>query len=199
VNVLINKLIGELFIMKNNFNKFEKNDKQFRDTAKETNRKDSVDYSYYSRILEKPFDSIEELKAAEAAHYAEQRAKEDKAAAKKADAKKVDDAFKALNAARKKYKEDLTALTRTYNESLATIEEAFKMGKNDYLKKLSLAEETYQKALKEFTDKYESYHLTLKDGDFETTISSQMSNAANDKSSIDFSYIADLIDHMFRF
>jgi rRNA maturation endonuclease Nob1 len=71
----------------------------------------AVAYSYYSNVLNKPFESVDELREAEAKYYAEIKAKEDKAATKKADAKKVEDAFKALNQARKVYKEDLTQLT----------------------------------------------------------------------------------------
>lgn len=129
------------------------------------------DYSYYSRLLKQPFDSVEELLEAEAAYYAEQKTKEDKAAAKKADAKKVEDAFKALNQARKNYKEDLTQLTKEYSEELTHIKEAFELGKKDIHDKLAAAEDDYAKALKEFTDKHQQYHLTLRDGDFETTIS----------------------------
>jgi chromosome segregation ATPase len=130
------------------------------------------DYGYYSRVLNKPFDSIEELREAEATHRAEITAKEAKAAAKKADAQKVEDAFKAMNAARKEYKEDLTQLTAEYSEQLTKLKNAFELGKKDIHAKLAAAEENYSKALKEFTDKHpEGYHVTLRDGDFETTIS----------------------------
>lgn len=129
------------------------------------------DYGYYSRVLNKPFDSIDELREAEAAHLAEIKAKEDKAAAKKADAQKVDDAFKAMNAARKEYKEKLTQLTAEYSEELTKLKNAFELGKKDIHNTMAIAEENYSKALKEFTSKYDTYHLSLKDGDFETTIS----------------------------
>ena len=129
-------------------------------------------YGYYSKLLKKPFDSVEELKKAEANHYAEIKAKEDKAAAKKADALRVEGAFKALNQARREYKEKLTQLTKEYSEQLTHLKEAFELGKKDIHDKLAGAEDNYSKALKEFTDRHkEGYHLTLKDGDFETTIS----------------------------
>ena len=157
--------------MKNNYNKFDKNinnDENLKNVA----RKDTRDYSYYSRVLEKPFDSIGELKEAEATYYAQLRAKEDKAAAKKADAKKVEDAFKGLNAARKIYKEDLTALTEKYGEDLVALKNSFNKAKQEIQESLAKAEETYEASIKAFTEKYpEGYHLTLKDGDFETTIS----------------------------
>lgn len=171
--------------MKNNYNKFDKNLKN-DENLKTDVKKNTRDYSYYSRILEKPFDSIEELKEAEAVYYEAQRAKETKAATKKADAQKVEDAFIALNKARRTYKENLEALALEYSDSLIKLKEAFEGSRNDIKKALAEAEDNYSAAIKEFTDKYpEGYHLTLKDGDFETTISG--SKTASDKhvSSVD--------------
>ena len=133
--------------------------------------KENINYGFYSKVLQKPFDTLIDLKAAEEAYYEEQKIKEDKAAEKKADAQKVEDAFKALNAARKLYKEDLTQLTEEYSTALAELKETFEFGKKDIHDKLAEAEDTYAKTLKEFTSKYDQYHMTLKDGDFETTIS----------------------------
>jgi chromosome segregation ATPase len=156
----------------------------------------AVAYSYYSNVLNKPFESVDELREAEAKYYAEIKAKEDKAATKKADAKKVEDAFKALNRARKVYKEDLTQLTNEYSTALTDLKKAFEVGKSDIQAKLAAAEDAYSKALKEFTDKYESYHLTLKDGDFETTISGQSKAQAIKKEDSD---LINLFDLLFRF
>lgn len=133
--------------------------------------KADAEYGYYSRVLNKPFDFIEELREAEAAYRAELKAKEDKVAQKKADAQKVEDAFKALNQARKDYKEKLTQLTEEYSKALADLKKAFETGKTDIHAQLAAAEDAYKAALKEFTSKYDSYHFTMKDGDFETTIS----------------------------
>ncbi len=145
--------------------------------------KETVSYGYYSRLLQKPFDSLSELAAAEATYIAEQKAKEDKAAQKKSDANKVEEAFKALNAARKSFKEDLTQLTKEYSEELENLKNAFELGKKDIHNTLAEAEDAYETALKEFTNKYpEGYHLTLKDGDFETTISSQVETSEKDYS-----------------
>ena len=154
-------------------------------------------YSYYSRVLEKPFDSLAELAKAEAAHYDKLKAKEDAAAQKKADAKKVEDAFKALNVARKAYKEDLTQLTKEYAESLEALKKAYELGKKDIHSKLADAESAYSAALKEFTGKYESYHLSLKDGDFETTISNQVKELP--KKSVDYADVSKLFDILFNF
>lgn len=131
-------------------------------------------YSFYSRVLEKPFDTVEELMAAEAAHFDKINAKAAAAEAKKNDAKQVEEAFKNLNLARKEYKELLSQLTTEYSDSLVNLKKAFELGKKDLKCKLADAERVYDEALKVFIEKYpEGYHLTLKDGDFETTISSQ--------------------------
>lgn len=129
-------------------------------------------YSYYSRLLKEPFDSVEELQLAEEAYYAKLKAKEAKAATKKADADKVQDAFVNLNAARRSYKEDLTNLATKYSEDLVALKKAFESSRDRIRKNLADAEETYAAAIRAFTEKYpEGYHITLKDGDFETTIS----------------------------
>lgn len=143
-------------------------------------RKADQAYAYYSRILNKPFDSVEELTVAEELYYAEQKAKADSIAAKKANALKVEEAFKALNTARKSYKEDLAQLVTEYQEELARVKKAFELGKSDVRNRLAKAEEDYDAALKAFTEKYpEGFHLTLKDGDFETTIDKKTSITEN--------------------
>ncbi len=152
-------------------------------------------YSFYSNVLKKPFASVEELKKAEDVYFDSIRVKEDQAAQKKADAKKVEDAFKALNAARKTYKEELTQLTVDYSEELKHLQNAFELGKKDIHDKLATAEDNYAKALKEFTDKHQQYHLTLRDGDFETTISG-CQNKTVTKTDND---ILELINSMFNF
>ena len=152
-----------------------------------------IDYGYYFKLLKQPFDSIDALREAEAKHYAEVKAKEDAAAAKKADAQKVEDAFKAMNAARKEYKEKLAQLTKEYAEELATLKKALELAKKDIQNALAVAEDNYSKALKEFTDKYTTYHLSLKDGDFETTISSSTQNKeVKDPSQVNLMNIFDL-------
>lgn len=145
---------------------------------KEDNK--TTNYIYYSKLLKQPFETVDELVAAEKVYNDELKAKEAKSAAKKADAKKVEDAFKALNQARKQYKENLTKLTKEYSEELTALKNAFELGKKDIHNVLAEAEDTYSKALKEFTTAHpEGYHVTLRDGDFETTISHQSTSNAN--------------------
>jgi hypothetical protein len=133
--------------------------------------KETLDYGFYSNVLQKPFERLDDLKKAEYVYFEEQKLKEDKAAQKKADAKKVEETFKTLNAARKEYREKFTQLAQEYAEELESLKKAFELGKKDIRNKLADAEAAHEKALKDFTTKYESYHMTLKDGDFEKTIS----------------------------
>lgn len=132
---------------------------------------ETLDYGFYSNVLKKPFEKLDDLKKAEYVYFEEQKLKEDKAAQKKADAQKVEEAFKALNAARKVYKEELIQLTKEYSEELESLKKAYDLGKEDITKHLADAEDAYAATLKEFTDKHENFHLTLRDGDFETTVS----------------------------
>ena len=140
--------------------------------------KKEQNYMYYSKVLNAPFESLDALRAAEDAHYAKLKAKEDKAAEKKADASAVEEAFKALNAARRTYKDDINELTKVYSQGLVDLKEKFESSRKAIKETLAKAEDNYSKALKAFIDKYpEGYHLTLKDGDFETTISGQTSGS----------------------
>ena len=147
----------------------------------DTKAEKTFNYGFYSRVLGQPFDTLSELMAAEDKYFAEQKAKEDKSAKKKADAQKVEETFKALNAARKAYKENLGQLTEEYSEELTNLKKAYELGKKDLRDKLATAESAYEAALKEFNEKYpEGFHLTLKDGDFETTIDRKTSAEASD-------------------
>ena len=156
-------------------------------------------YSYYSKVLKKPFDSLEELRKAEDEHQAALTAKETKAAQKKLDAKKVEDAFKALNSARKVYKESLKKVTDEYRESLETLKKSFDAARTDVKNDLAKAEKAYSTALKEFTEKYsEGFHLTLKDGDVETVITSTTSDTtAKPAKTYDLFNVFDWIDYLF--
>lgn len=153
---------------------------------KNDTRKADVKYGYYSKLLKEPFDTLEELQEAEEAYQTKQKVKEINAAKKKADALKVEESFKSLNAARKIYKENLTQLTKEYAESLENLKKAFELGKKDIHNKLAEAEEAYQTALKEFDTAHpEGYHVTLHDGDFEATIEKQTSENVPAKKAVD--------------
>lgn len=159
-------------------------------------KKDSTQtYGYYSKLLSTPFDTLAELKEAEEAYLEKEKAKEDKAAQKKADALKVEDAFKQLNAARRAFKTDLETLTETYRKNLQVLKANFEEAKDVIYETLSEAEENYSDALRAFTEKYpEGYHITLKDGDFETTISKESSMDSKPANNI----YQDIFDLFFR-
>ena len=154
------------------------------------------EYCFYSKLLKKPFDSIEELRIAEKAYYAEQKAKEDATAIKRADAAKVEDAFKALNRARRTTKQDIQTLTANYCEDLRKLEETLKAEKAKVYEYLKATEETYEIALKDFTNKYGSFHMTLKDEDCgcATTITREEKPTSTETPAI-----SDILDLLFRF
>lgn len=173
--------------------------KTMNDINKE--KETQVTYAFYSKVLNKVFDTVESLKDAEATYAAELKAKEDKAATKKADAQKVEDAFKALNVARKEYKDRIAEITKVYSEGLVSLKAKFEESRNLIKDALADAEATYATALKEFTDKYETYHLSLKDGDFETTISGSKTttnNGTSTKAEPEQLSFFDLFDYLFR-
>ena len=132
-----------------------------------------MDYGFYSKLLKKPFDSLKEFQEAEAAYKAERQAKEDAAAAKKADADVVETAFKELNATRKAFTEQYTALNKNYTAALTELRTDYEKDRKALYEALAAAEEKYNASLKAFTDKYGNFHLTLKDGDHQMTISNK--------------------------
>lgn len=164
---------------------------------KKATKKADQGYSYYSRLLKEPFDSIDDLKEAEEAYYAKIKAKETKAATKKADAALVETSFKDLNATRKLYKEKILKLTDMYSKDLKALRAEFDAEVAALRKMLADAEESYSAALKAFTDKYpEGYHLTLKDGDYETTISS--TTASSESKAADLNDFYEFLGGIFR-
>ena len=135
---------------------------------------------FYSELTKKLYETQEEVLAAEIAVKEAEAKKADATKKKKADAEKVELAFKALNAARRGYREEVASLTKAYSEQLAALKKEFALNKEKADAILAEAENAYSAALKEFTGKHsEGYHLTLRDGDFETTISSDRKSTAS--------------------
>ena len=139
---------------------------------------------FYSDVTKKLYESEEELRNAEIA-VAEAEAKKNEAAAlKKADALKVEEAFKANNAAKREYNTKVIAARKMYNDTVAAAKKAFDEAVSDASEVKNTAEELYDQVLKEFIEKHpEGYHLTLKDGDNVVTLSGQadsMSTLVND-------------------
>ena len=78
------------------YRNIDANKKTVEDTNKNKVTFDTGDYSYYSKVLKEPFNTVAELKKAEEAYYAKQKAKEDKAVQKKTDATKVEEAVRVV-------------------------------------------------------------------------------------------------------
>ena len=126
---------------------------------------------FYSEKLKKLFDTEKELVAAEKVVDEENQKKKLASEQKKEEAKVVEDAFKARNAARREYNTKLVEARKIYNDAIIAAKKAFNETLTSATDVKDKAEEAYNKALKEFTAKYESYHMTLKDGDNVVTIS----------------------------
>lgn len=142
---------------------------------------------YTSEITGKSYKTIEELEADELiiseqeqkSQQAREARKAKAAKAKEEDAKVVEDAFKERNTASLEYDTKVRAARKAYNEALVAARKAFEEAVADATKVKNAAEEAFDTALKEFTKKHSSYHMTLKDGDNEMTISGQSDNTAN--------------------
>lgn len=138
---------------------------------------------FYSEVTKKLYESEEELNIAEKAVADENAKKAEAAQAKKADALKVEEAFKANNDAKREYNAKVIAARKMYNETVAAAKKTFDEAVADATKVKDAAEKTYDNALKEFTSKHDSYHMTLRDGDNVVTISNQtdaFTNVMND-------------------
>ena len=126
---------------------------------------------FYSEKLKKLFDTEKDLVAAEKVVDEENEKKKLASEQKKEEASKVEDAFKARNAARREYNTKLVEARKIYNDAIIAAKKAFNETLTTATDAKDKAEEAYNAALKEFTAKYESYHMTLKDGDNVVTIS----------------------------
>lgn len=154
---------------------------------------------FYSEKLNKLFDTEKDLVVAEKELADKEAAKADAAKAKKADALKVEDAFKARNAARREYNSKVMDARKAYNTALVEAKKAFDAAINDATATKDKAEEVYNSALKEFTDKHpEGYHMTLKDGDNVITLS-RSSDKQLEKVSKEYNDFIDTFVKFFNF
>lgn len=114
----------------------------------------AADFMYYSRLLQKPFADLDELRAAEAELKKQEEEKQNAANAKKAAAKIVEDAIKARIEAQQ---ESQKVKAEAYKAYLEVCENADKL--------VEIKAKTEQEALKIFCEKYGSFHSTVKIGD----------------------------------
>lgn len=131
-----------------------------------------VDFMVYSKLLQKPFNNIQELREAEKAYKLEERKKQEAKLARKQEASKVEEAFKEFNVAKKAYNETVSEAKKKYATTISKAKSELAEVIKTESEKLEKTEDTYNKTLDEFTKTHpEGYHLTLKDGDNVTTIS----------------------------
>lgn len=155
-------------------------------------------YGYYSKVLNKPFDTLEELKAAEGEYRAQELAKRQAAEQRKSDAANVEKAFKDLNAAKRAYSETTAKAYADYLEKAKLLEEEYNTVIKAANSELKAKQESYNKALKVFTDAHpEGYHLTLKDGDNVITYNAGQVNKAADQTSAVIN-VMDLFSNLFK-
>lgn len=114
----------------------------------------AADYMYYSRLLQKPFADLDELRAAEAELKKQEEEKQNAANAKKEAAKLVEDAIKSRLEAEQQAKKTKAEAYQTY---LEICENADKL--------IAAKIKTEKEALRMFCEKYGSFHSTIKIGD----------------------------------
>lgn len=144
---------------------------------------EELDYevTYRSKLLNKEFTSLDELREAEATYKKENEAKLAAAEKRKTDADLVGESYKAYyNAVKEKTEADKNALEKC--------QEAIKTAKDEYYQALESSGEyvkgfknTYEEVLEAFIKTYGSYHQTIKmDDDKEVTISKSIDGNASE-------------------
>ena len=133
------------------------------------------EYGFYSKKLQKPFDTVEELLKAEEVAELEARAKAEAAAAKKADATKVEEAFKKVNEAKKIMNETIDGASKVYAEEMKAAKDKYIVTVDQAEQAYIAAEKEYKERLSEFSKAHGNFHMTLKDGDVVSTVSRQSS------------------------
>ena len=133
------------------------------------------EYGFYSKKLQKPFDTLEELLKAEEVAELEARAKAEAAAVKKADATKVEEAFKKVNEAKKIMNETIDGASKVYAEEMKAAKDKYVTTVDQAEQAYIAAEKEYKERLSEFSKAHGNFHMTLKDGDVVSTVSRQSS------------------------
>lgn len=141
-----------------------------RDTKQNAEVNDGT-WGYYSLLLNKPFERIADMRAAEEAYKAELAAKEAAKDAKKADAQAVQEAYAALGAIRREAAKAIEEARVSSAKSITEIQKNFNEFVEEQRKNVAEAEKLYNEALRAFQDKYkQGYHLTLRNSDSATEI-----------------------------
>ena len=131
---------------------------------------------YKSKLLNKEFEDLAELKKAESEYKLELAKKEEARLARKEDADLVQDAYVAKNKATVNYNDAYAKAVSVRKEAIDKINKEFYDAIRDAKQEYEDAAKKYSDALTAFQAKHpEGYHLTLKDGNNELTISKHSS------------------------
>ena len=149
------------------------NNRRFIKMMKKVNPQSTNEYGFYSKKLQKPFDTLDELIAAEEEVALAEAKKAETATQKKADASKVEEAFKEMNAAKKAFNTTVDEASKIYAEEMKAAKDKYVTTVDQAEVAYLEAEKKYKENLKAFSDKYGNFHMTLKDGDVVTSISQQ--------------------------
>lgn len=128
-------------------------------------------YSFYSNKLNKVFDSVEALKDAEQKEADKKAAKEKSSAERKADADRVEIAYKKLREAIRVKGEKIAAAQKGYLKKQAELKKVYEEEVDAINGGVEVYEDEYRAALKAFTKKHGDFHTTFKDGDSTVTLS----------------------------
>ena len=114
----------------------------------------AADYMYYSKLLQKPFNSLSELQEAESEVRKVEQEKLETANAKKSAAKQVEDAIRARIEAQQEARKTKAEAYRSYLEICENADKLVESKVDEEKEKLKL-----------FCEKYGSFHSTIKIGD----------------------------------
>lgn len=142
------------------------------DTATESNESATSaprDYGYFSRLLSKPFDTLDELVAAENARREELAAKEDLKTRRKQDAELVGEAYKALTSVKASTAKTIADARKQCALEFEEVRKKWSAVIEQANNAAAGAEGIFNEALKAFQERYpEGYHLTLRGENDET-------------------------------
>ena len=141
----------------------------------------SGEYGYYSKLLNKPFDTLDELKAEEEKVRAEEAKKAEAKALVKKESDEVNKAFIARNEARKIYNETAADSYKKYLQDMKLAREKYEESIKEVKEAKRKAELEFDNVYREFDKKHpEGYRLILKDGDDVLTVEQDKNYDYND-------------------
>lgn len=117
--------------------------------------------------------------------------REAESAVRKADATKVETAFREMNTARKNYNNVERAAKETFNKAVMEARKIYNDTVAPEAKKVDEAQTNYQTELREFQKTHKDYHMTLRDPENDCT-QTLISN------SVDRSFMDSLFDAFWR-